>query len=80
MAEVLTIKCKNCGESFPSPVQTDRRAFEAARPGDMRKLMEEGKGVPDEVVQWHTLVAELQCPSCGETRSYEKPDYFFQTT
>lgn len=80
MAEVLMLRCKACGENFPGPVQADRRAFEAARPGDMRKLMEEGKSVPDEVVQWHSLSADVQCPSCGETRSYEKPDYFFQST
>lgn len=80
MAETLMVKCKVCGETFPNPLQTDRRAFEAARPGDMRKIREEGKSVPDEVVKWHSLAADLQCPSCGETRSYEKPDYFFQTS
>jgi hypothetical protein len=79
MADVLMVRCKACGEAFSSPLQTDRRAFEAARPGEMRKLMEEGKSVPDEVVEWHSLTADVQCPSCGETRSYEKPDYFFQT-
>jgi rubredoxin len=77
MVETLMVKCKSCEATFPSPLQMDRQTFTDARPGDMQKLHQEGKGIPDEVASWHSLSAELTCPSCGATSSYEKPDYFF---
>jgi endogenous inhibitor of DNA gyrase (YacG/DUF329 family) len=79
MAETLMVKCSSCGTTFPSPLQMDSRAFDDAQPGDLAKFREEGKDIPEEVVAWHTLRAELTCPSCGETRTYEKSDYSFQT-
>jgi hypothetical protein len=78
MAETLMVTCHSCGTTFPSPLQLDSRAFADAQPGDLAKFREAGKDIPEDVVHWYTLKAELTCPSCGETGAYEKVDYSFQ--